>query len=193
MNSESNKNIVVAITGASGSIYAKSLIQRLLYLKSCGETISISVVISKNGLDVLKYETGDDFLENSELKIYDNNDFYAPFASGSAAPFAMVIVPCSMGTLGRIANGTSDNLISRAADVVLKERKKLILLIRETPLNLIHLENMRKITLAGGIVMPASPSFYMKPRNIEQLVDGISSRIIDLLGFNQNIPRWGGV
>lgn len=191
MNFENKKNIVIGITGASGAIYAKSLIQRLLYIKSCGETISISVVISKNGLDVLRYEIGDEFLENPDLKIYDNNDFYAPFASGSAVPFAMVITPCSMGTLGRIANATSDNLISRAADVVLKERKKLILLIRETPLNLIHIENMRKITLAGGIVMPASPSFYMKPQNIEQLVDGISSRIIDLLGFNQDIPRWG--
>ncbi len=191
MNFDADKNIVVGITGASGSIYSKSIIQRLLSLKSCGETISISVVISKNGLDVLRYEIGDEFLENPDLKIYDNNDFYAPFASGSAAPFAMVIAPCSMGTLGRIANGTSDNLISRSADVVLKERKKLILLIRETPLNLIHIENMRKITLAGGIVMPASPSFYMKPQNIEQLVEGISSRIIDLLGFNQNITRWG--
>ncbi|MFC2138288.1 UbiX family flavin prenyltransferase, partial [Bacteroidota bacterium] len=117
---------------------------------------------------------------------YDVNDFFSPAASGSANYDAMIIIPCSMGTLGKIAHGTSDDLIIRAADVMLKEKRKLILVPRETPYNLIHIENMKLITLAGGIICPASPSFYSKPETINDLVDTIVERVLHLTGFKCN-------
>lgn len=184
------KHIVIGITGASGSIYAKKLIDALSNLKSKNEQ-KTSVIFTKSGKEVADYELGGDFITSLQHKVYDINDFYAPFASGSSAADAVVIIPCSMGTLGRIANGTSDNLICRAADVALKEKKKLILVTRETPLNLIHIKNMERVTLAGGVVMPANPSFYMKPKTIDDLVNSIVSRVLDLMDIEHDAERWG--
>ncbi len=189
MNSKT-KNIVIAITGASGAIYAKNLIEYLLSLETTLIKLNLNVIISNNGMDVVKFETGNEYLNNQCIKLYANDDFYASFASGSSAPDAMIIIPCTMGTLGKIACGNADNLICRTADVVLKERKKLILVVRETPFNLIHIKNMETVTLSGGIIMPASPSFYLKPKTIEDLAFSITSRIIDLLEIPQNIKRW---
>jgi len=184
------KNILVAITGASGAIYAKQLLEKLNDLKE-KESLEISVIYSKTGKEVAIHEIGYDFVKDINLKTYEDNNFYAPFASGSSPADILVIAPCSMGTLGRIANGFSDSLITRAADVVLKERKKLILLTRETPLNLIHIKNMELISLSGGIIFPASPSFYNKPTNIEDLVNTVIFRILDLMQIEITYDRWG--
>lgn len=183
------KKIVIAVTGASGSVYAKMLIDKLLSIKE--EKIGISLIFSDNGEKVWDFELGRINLKSTDLKIFKNDDFFAPCASGSSDYEGMVIIPCTMGTLGRIASGTSDDLISRSADVMLKERKKLILVTRETPLNLIHIENMRKVTLAGGIIFPASPSFYSKPESIDELLFTVVNRVIDLLQIKTNHFRWG--
>lgn len=184
------KNIVIAITGASGSVYAKNLLIKLSnpIIKN---NFEISIVFTDTGKEVAIYETGEDFSLDLGFKTYDNNNFYAPFASGSSAADIMIIIPCSMGTLGRIAHGTSDNLICRAADVVLKERKKLILVTRETPLNLIHIKNMELITLAGGIILPASPSFYSKPISLDDAVNTVVDRVLDLSEIETDYKRWG--
>ncbi len=183
-------NIVIGITGASGSIYAKSLIEYLCKLQK-ENNLKIDVIFTETGKEVAIHETGSDFTSDFSVNIYQNNDFYVPFASGSSTADALVVIPCSMGTLGRIAHGSSDNLICRTADVVLKERKKLILVTRETPLNLIHIKNMELVTLAGGIILPASPSFYLKPQTIDDLINSVVHRIIDLLGIEHNTLRWG--
>lgn len=184
--------IVLAITGASGSIYAKALIQKLHFLKEQVETVGI--ITSDNAKQVWKFELGEDIasLTGGELKMrfYETNDFSAPFASGSAKYDTMIVCPCSMGTLGRIASGTSDDLISRAADVILKERRKLILVTRDTPLSLIHIKNMKSITEAGGIICPASPSFYSKPETFEQLALTVIDRVLDLAGLEHRAFRW---
>lgn len=182
--------IVIGITGASGTVYAKMLIEYLSKIKS-ERKISIHVIFTDTGLKVAEHETGLDFIKNLPITVYNNDDYFAAFASGSSVADALVVVPCSMGTMGRIAHGTSDNLICRTADVVLKERKKLILVIRETPLNLIHIKNMELISLAGGIILPATPSFYLNPQSIEELVMSVIYRITDLLGIDQEIKRWG--
>ncbi|MEL6849832.1 MAG: UbiX family flavin prenyltransferase, partial [Bacteroidota bacterium] len=153
------KKIVVAITGASGSIYAQRLLSQLKDM----DDLEVGVVLSKNAPDVWQHELGEAF--DTEFPVYDRNDYRAPFASGSARYETMLIVPCSMGTLGRIAAGFSDDLITRAADVMLKERRQLICMIRDTPLNLIHIDNMKRVTEAGGIILPAIPSFYSKPKS----------------------------
>ena len=180
--------IVVAITGASGSIYAKELLQKLQLLNQQIETVGI--VMSDNAKEVWKFELGNTSYENLPFKIYNKNDFFAPFASGSAKYRTMIICPCSMGTLGRIASGISNDLTTRAADVILKERGKLILVTRDTPLNLIHINNMKTVTEAGGIICPASPSFYSKPQSIEELVNTVVDRVIDLCGLDQKSFRW---
>jgi flavin prenyltransferase len=185
-----HKHIVVGITGASGSIYAQNLLIQLKNIAS-ENNFEISVVFSKTGKEVALFETGKDFVEELGFKVFENHNFYAPFASGSSSADALIVVPCSMGTLGRIAHGTSDNLICRTADVVLKEHKKLILVLREAPFNLIHIKNMELVSLAGGIILPASPSFYSKPQNIDELVNTVVYRIVDLIGLNQKIGRWG--
>jgi len=190
MNFKQIKNIVIGITGASGIIYAKLLIEYFQFL-NVNNNFNISVVFSKTGKDVTQHEIGNDFIKNIPYKIYNNNDFNAPFASGSSVTDTMIIIPCSMGTLGRIAHGTSESLICRTADVILKEKKKLILVTRETPLNLIHIKNMEILTLAGGIILPASPSFYLNPQNITEACHTIIYKIIDLLNVKQDIPRWG--
>jgi flavin prenyltransferase len=184
------KKIIVAVTGASGSVYAKHLLDKLIALKNA--PANISLVFSESGKKVWEYELGKIIIDPTKIHQFDNNDLFAPVASGSAGYDSMVIVPCTMGTLGRIASGTSEDLISRAADVMLKERKKLILVTREAPLNLIHIENMRTISLAGGIIYPASPSFYSKPKSMEDLEMTVVNRVLDIMGFESEIIRWRG-
>ena len=183
------RKIVVAITGASGAIYAKRLLLKLQTLNDQFE--ECSVVFTSNALDIWKYELGK-LPEVLDLpyKIWDEKDFYAPFASGSTGYDAMIIIPCSMGTLGRIASGVSDNLITRAADVMLKERKRLILVTRENPFNLIHLKNMTLLTEAGAIIAAAAPSFYSLPVTIEEAVDTVVNRVLDLAGFDNDGFKW---
>ena len=181
--------IVIAITGASGSVYASLLLDKLIQLK--GQYTEISVVISENAKKIWQSELGNENYTNYPVHYYDKYDFSAPFASGSAQYNIMIVVPCSMGTLGRIACGVSDDLITRAADVVLKERRKLILAIRDTPYNLIQIKNMEAVTLAGGIICPATPSFYSNPTTIEGLAATVVDRIIDLAGLESGGFRWG--
>jgi flavin prenyltransferase len=187
------KKIVVAITGASGSIYARILLDKLVSLK--GQWDELSVVMTGNAKEVWKIELGNDpdSYRDKKLpvKFYDQQDFNAPFASGSGQYDTMIIIPCSMGTLGRIASGISNDLISRAADVVLKERRKLICVARDTPYNLIHIRNMETITLAGGIICPATPSFYSKPKTIEDAAATVVDRVLDLAGIDISSFRWG--
>lgn len=181
--------VAVAITGASGSIYAKLLLEKLLQLKD--QWTEAGVVMSNNAKEVWQTELGNDSYKDYPLPFYEKHDFNAPFASGSAKYNIMIIVPCSMGMLGRIANGISDDLVTRAADVVLKERRKLILGVRETPYNLIHIRNMETATLAGSIICPLSPSFYSKPQTLEEAAATVTDRILDLAGFEINSYRWG--
>ncbi len=188
--SNNQHRIIVAIGGASGSLYAKLLLDTLVQLSDQWE--KVGVVVSENALFNWKIELNTAF--DSKLypfDFYKSNDFTAPFASGSAQYNSMVIIPCSMGLIGRIAGGISNNLTTRAADVVLKERRKLILVPRETPYNLIHLQNMERITLAGGIIAPASPSLYSKPLSIEDFCMTVVHRVIDLLDMDLNSYRWG--
>ncbi|MFZ4770612.1 MAG: UbiX family flavin prenyltransferase [Ferruginibacter sp.] len=183
------QKIVVAITGASGSIYAKLLLTKLSQMK---EHISeLSLVMTENAKEVWKTELDNEDYTNLNIKTYAKNDFNAPFASGSGQYNTMIIIPCSMGTLGRIAAGISNDLITRAADVTLKERRKLICVARETPYNLVHIRNMETITLAGGIICPATPSFYSKPTTIEELALTVVDRVIDLAGLPVTTFRWG--
>jgi 4-hydroxy-3-polyprenylbenzoate decarboxylase len=181
--------IVVAITGASGSLYAKLLLDKLVQLT--GQWQELGVVISENAKKIWQTELGNRQFENYSINYYEKFDFAAPFASGSAQYNIMIIVPCSMGTLGRIASGTSDDLITRAADVILKERRKLILVLRDTPYNLIHIRNMEAISLAGGIICPATPSFYSNPSTVEEVALTVVHRVIDLAGLELNSFRWG--
>jgi 4-hydroxy-3-polyprenylbenzoate decarboxylase len=182
--------IVVAITGASGSVYSKVLLDKLLAIKD--QWADLSVVLTENAKEVWKTEMDNDHYKNYPVKMYGSQDFMAPFASGSGQYNIMIIVPCSMGTLGRIAGGISNDLISRAADVVLKERRKLICVVRDTPYNLIHIRNMETITLAGGIICPATPSFYSKPATIEEVAATVVDRVLDIAGLTINTFRWGG-
>lgn len=183
------RKIVVAITGASGSIYAKVLLDRLLALGEQWDTVAL--VMSDNARDVWEFELGNSSYSDYPFKIYEKNDFYAPFASGSAKFDTMIACPCSMGTLARIAQGTSSDLTTRAADVILKERRKLILVPRETPLSAIHLRNMLTITEAGGIICPATPSFYSLPENAEQIAATVIDRVLGLAGFEWGSYEWG--
>jgi len=183
-----NRKIILAITGASGSIYAQQLLQKLQNLKDPPE--EIAVIFSDTAKEIWEYETGTKYHPDLPAKEYGNNSYYAPFASGSSLYDTMIICPASMGTIGRIANGTSDDLIARAADVVLKEKRKLIIVPREAPYNFIHIKNMETLTLAGAIICPASPSFYSKPQTINELVMTVVDRIIDLAGFESDSYHW---
>ncbi|MBB5394409.1 UbiX family flavin prenyltransferase [Mucilaginibacter sp. AK015] len=185
------KKIVVAVTGASGSVYAKLLLDKLQVLQT--QIAEVAVVMSDNAKQVWEFELEDTTHGNYPFKIYAKNDFMAPFASGSARFDTMVVVPCSMGTLGRIASGVSDDLITRAADVILKERRKLILVARDMPLNLIHIRNMQTVTEAGGIICPAIPSYYSKPKTVEELAMTVVNRVIDLIGLENESYRWEGI
>jgi len=182
------KKIIVAVTGASGSIYAKLLLDNLKALSAQVECVG--VVMSDNAKEVWRFELGHSDYEHYPFDFYAKMDFNAPFASGSAKYDTMIIMPCSMGTLGRIAHGISNDLISRAADVILKERRKLIAVVRDTPFSLIHINNMKTVTEAGGIICPANPSFYSIPVTIEDVAQTVVSRVIDLAGLEQDSYRW---
>ena len=181
--------IVIAVTGASGAVYARLVLDKLLAIKE--QWTELAVVITTNAKEIWKTELGNESYNNYPLKFYTQQDFSAPFASGSGQYNAMIIIPCSMGTLGRIATGISNDLITRSADVILKERRKLICVIRDTPYNLIHIRNMETVTLAGGIICPATPSFYSKPVTIEEVAATVTDRVLDLAGFDVKTFRWG--
>lgn len=191
----------VAITGASGMRYADRLLR---FLVEAGHEVNL--LISNPGWTVLGEELGwpvSNWDNRGELirqrygplvKFYDNHDWFSPVASGSAPSSGMVIIPCSMGTIGRVAAGISSTLIERGADVCLKERRKLILVVRETPLGLIHLENLTKLAQAGATILPASPSFYHQPKSIAELVDFVVARVLDHMGIAHSlVAPWGGV
>ena len=182
------KKIVVAVGGSSGAIYAKVLLDKLMLLKK--QTAAIGLVMTENARYNWQHELENDDWKNYDIKYYDKNDFMAPFASGSARYDTMIICPSSMGLLARIANGISDDLITRAADVILKERRKLIIVPRETPYNLIHINNMKIITEAGGIICPATPSFYSRPKTLEEIAATVVDRVLDLAGFEVDSFRW---
>ncbi len=181
--------IAIAITGASGSIYAKVLLDKLLTVKE--QLTEVSIVMSANAKEIWVTELDNHNYGDYPFRYFDKYDFSAPFASGSAKYTSMVIIPCSMGTLGRIASGVSNDLVTRAADVMLKERRKLVLVARDTPYNLIHIQNMEKITLAGGIICPATPSFYSKPVTLEEIAATVVDRVLDLAGLDIQTFRWG--
>lgn len=185
----SKKRIVVAITGASGSIYAKVLLDKLHAIT--GQLDAVGVVMSDNAKDVWQYELGQKGYMDYPFDYYTKNDFFAPFASGSAQYDTMIICPCSMGALARVAQGISSDLTTRAADVILKERRKLILVTRETPLNLIHIKNMAAVTEAGGIICPASPSFYSLPESFDALAATVIDRVLSLAGLDIKTYQWG--
>ena len=193
------KEILIAVTGASGVIYAKFLIE---YLVNC--SFDVNLILSKNSIDVINIELGTDIQKDDiqikkflncntkKIKLYREDDFLSPYASGSHRFDAMVIVPCSMGTLSAITNGFAHNLITRAADICLKEKIKLILVPRETPFSSIHLENMLKLSRCGAIILPAVPGFYNKPREVSDLVKFVVSRILDHIEIeNDLVKRWG--
>ena len=186
--------IVIAITGASGSVYPKLLLEKLLTVRQ--QWTELSVILTENAKTVWKTEMDDDpdqfKVKNPIIKFYDQQNFSAPFASGSGQYDTMIIIPCSMGTLGRIAAGISNDLITRAADVILKERRKLICVVREMPYNLVHIRNMETITLAGGIICPATPTFYSRPQSVEEIAATVVDRVLDLAGIDIKTFRWGG-
>ena len=181
--------IIVSVSGASGSIYAKVLFDKLVQLKEQIEVIG--VLMSDNAKYVWETELDNSDYTNYPFTFYDKMDFMAPFASGSANYGTMIICPCSMGTMGRIATGISNDLTTRAADVILKERRKLIIVARETPLSLIHINNMKIITEAGGIICPATPSFYSKPQTFEALAATVIDRVLNLSGLDNKSYSWG--
>ncbi len=184
-----NRKIVIAVTGASGSIYAKQILEKLHAIKD--QWKDLGIIMTNNARQVWKTELGNEDYSKYSKHLFENNDFNAPFASGSAGYDTMIAIPCSMGTLGRIAAGISNDLITRAADVILKERRKLVCVVRETPYNLIHIRNMETVTLAGGIICPATPSFYSKPSDIEAVAATVTDRVLDLCGFDIASFRWG--
>ncbi len=184
------RRIVVGISGASGAPYARRLLE-LFSSEAMREVVSASIVLSSTARQVWAHEC-EGSVEDFGLPIFDGRDYSAPFASGSSAPDAMVIVPSSMSTIARLAHGISDNLLTRAADVVLKERKRLVVVPRETPYSDIHLENMLKLTRSGAVILPASPSFYGKPAHVSDLVDSVIARLCDHLDIQHSIARrWG--
>lgn len=186
--SQPQRKIVLAITGASGSVYAKTLLDKLKISEQA--PAEIAVILSSTGRDIWMDEIGTKFAAETPVKEYDNQTYYAPFASGSSQYDTMIVCPASMGIVGRIANGTSNDLISRTADVMLKERRRLIIVPREAPYSLIHIRNMEQLVLAGAIICPASPSFYSKPDTIAGLINTVVDRIIDLAGFSNQSFRW---
>ncbi len=207
-----NRKIIVAITGASGAIYAVKLLERLRGLPATGRLqgaqphgmrepsdllpelpqrpVEVAVILTGNAEEIMLYETGSGYTPSGNEKLWNNKDFNAPFASGSSSYETMIICPASMGMVGRIAHGVSDDLITRAADVMLKERRRLILVPRETPYSLIHINNMKLLTEAGAIICPATPSFYSRPETTDDLVMTVIDRVLTLAGFNIDTYRW---
>ncbi len=184
------KKLALAITGSSGAIYAKVLLDKLAQLHDQWE--AVGVVLSDNAKVNWELEIGPADFAAYPFQFYEKNDFYAPFASGSARYDTMIVCPCSMGVLARIATGISNDLVTRAADVVLIERRRLSLVTRDTPLSLIHINNMKTVTEAGGIICPAVPSFYSKPTTLEEVAATVVDRVLDLAGFDLRTYRWGG-
>jgi 4-hydroxy-3-polyprenylbenzoate decarboxylase len=185
------RRLIVAITGASGAIYGVQLLRRLRQAPDIETHLLLSSAGVLNVHHELDLKRGD--VEALAHVVHNVNDVGAAVASGSFATAGMVIAPCSMKTLGAVANGLADNLIARAADVCLKERRRVVLLARETPLNLAHLRNMEAVTLMGGIVFPPVPAFYQRPRSLEEMVDHTLARVLDLLEIpNELAPRWNG-
>jgi flavin prenyltransferase len=181
--------LLIAVGGASGAIYAKRLLDDLAEVQKADDSLQVSVCFSRNGKRVWEHELG---AQSTGFREVANDDFTCAFASGSALWQAMVVIPCSVGRVGRIASGTAEDLISRAADVALKERRKLILVVRETPLSLIHLENLSTVARAGAVVMPAVPSFYTNPSTVADVVDTVVDRVLDQLAIARaRVPRWG--
>jgi len=184
--------IVLGITGASGAPYAERLV-RWLATEGRDRGVHTHLVFTKTGRLVWQHEVGTDPREH-DLPIHGPQDMTAPFASGSARFDAMAVVPCSAGTLGRIAHGISADLVGRAADVMLKERRKLVLCLREAPYSLVHLRNMQAVTEAGAVVLPASPNFYSGPADVDALLDTVVGRVLDQLGVdNDVVERWQGM
>jgi flavin prenyltransferase len=193
------KRIVVAMSGASGMLYAVRMVRWLLK-----NDHQVDLLVSKTAARVFELEIGPapgdekgwrKFFNDGKklLKLRDPEDFNSPLASGSSAHEAMVIIPCSMGMVGRVASGVSSNLTERAADVMLKERKPLALVFRETPLNQIHIENLSRLSRAGAIIIPAAPGFYHKPKNIEELADGLVGRVLKEIGIDNDLEKeWSG-
>jgi 4-hydroxy-3-polyprenylbenzoate decarboxylase len=201
LQNNKTRHIVVAITGASGSVYGLRLVSELL---KAG--VRISLIMSPAGLQVLNHEAGLDWvadIKEQRRQVQDHfasiaidclaiDDFWSGTASGSAAADAMVVIPCSMGTVGRIAAGLSNNLLERAADVMLKERRRLVLVPRETPLNTIHLENLLRLSRAGAVVLPAMPGFYHGPEHMADLVNFVVGKVLDQLEVEHRLfSRWG--
>ncbi len=185
------RRVVVAVTGASGSIYARLLLKSLATPAEGQLAPEIAVVFSDNAMQIWEYELNEKLQTPIKATIYSNDDFYAPFASGPSEWDTMIICPASMGMTGRIAAGISDDLISRAADVMLKERRRLILVPRETPYSLIHLRNMTLLTKAGATICPATPSFYSQPATIDELAMTVVERVLDLAAIPGKRKRWG--
>jgi 4-hydroxy-3-polyprenylbenzoate decarboxylase len=186
------KKIVVGITGASGAPYAKRLCGVLVDRARDVGDVELAVCISDTAQEVWALECGGDLREEIAARVWSGRDYKAPFASGSAGWHAMVVVPCSMGTAARIAHGTSDTLLTRAADVMLKERRTLIVVPRETPLGMIHLENLASLARSGALVLPAMPSFYGKPATLADAIDTVVARILDHLDVEHTLARrWG--
>ncbi len=183
------RKLVIAVTGSSGSIYAKVLLDKLVQLRE--QWSAVGVVFSPNAKVNWELEIGPVDLEQYPFDFYQQHDFFAPFASGSARYDTMIVCPCSMGTLARVATGVSNDLVTRAADVVLKERRRLIVVTRDTPLSLIHINNMKTVTEAGGIICPACPSFYSRPTTLEEIAATVVDRVLDLAGLEQTSYRWG--
>jgi flavin prenyltransferase len=182
------KKIVIGITGASGAPYAK----RLLHVLRERDDVELGVCLSSTAPEVWALECGGDLREQIDLPTWGMRDYKAPFASGSAGWHAMAIVPCSMSTVARVAHGISDTLLTRAADVMLKEKRTLVVVPRETPLSVIHLENLTALARAGATILPAMPSFYGKPASLEQLLDTVVGRVLDHLGLEHELlKRWG--
>jgi len=182
--------IVAGITGASGALLGYRLLGRLRELAPAGTRLR--VVMTETARQVWRYELPYPLPEADGFEVYPNNNLFADVASGSAGYETMIVCPCSMGTAGRIAAGTSDGLLARAADVMLKERRRLVLVIREAPLSLIHLRNLTALTEAGAIVFPAAPFYYHKPSGIDELIDPLIGRILETAGISANSVRWGG-
>lgn len=179
--------VVVGVTGASGAVYAKRLLEEL------SSRAEVHLIVSGAGKQLVDYELGED-ISSCAARTFSDDDMSAPPASGSAGYDAMVIIPCSMKTLASIAHGVSDTLIARAADVILKQEKKLVLVPRETPLNLVHLRNLVLAKEAGASILPASPAFYHKPRKMEDLIDFMAGKVLELLGLEHGLYRkWEGV
>ena len=189
MNKANKQRVVVAVGGSSGSIYAKVLFDRLQEMHTQWDRVG--VVMSDNARYNWELELGDQSYQDYPFDFYQKNDFMAPFASGSARYSSMLVCPCSMGLLARMAQGISNDLVTRAADVMLKERRKLIVVPRDTPYSLLHLRNMTLLTEAGAIICPATPSFYSKPTTFEELALTVVDRVLDLAGFEPDTYRWG--